>query len=146
MEPSNGTTATSFVYSATYADPDNDPPLDGYPAVHVFLDGEEVAGSPFPMSAVDPEETDYADGVLFRAAVSLPERSRWYTYVFSAYDSEGHAAANSPTPPSSGPFVAAEAGVAAELGGIAGEIVVFAVVAVAVPAALLAVRRRLRTR
>src|SRR3970282_1342682 len=101
--PSNGTTTTPFTYSVLYTDPDNDPPLDGYPAVHVFRDGVEIPGSPFPMSAADPTDTNYADGVLFQASVVLPERSPSYTYFFSAYDSEGSATANWPSPPAVGP-------------------------------------------
>lgn len=144
VDPANGTTATSFVYYATYSDPDNDPPLAGFPAVHVFLDGDEIPGSPFPMAPADPADTDFMDGALFRASVSLPARSPWYTYVFSAFDAQGHATPNTPAPPSSGPLVATATGLAADPGGIAIEIVAFAAVAAAIPIALLAVRRRLR--
>ena len=140
--PSNGTTTTPFTYSVLYTDPDNDPPLDGYPAVHVFRDGVEIPGSPFPMSAADPTDTNYADGALFQASVVLPERSPSYTYFFSAYDSEGFATANWPSPPAVGPYVTVDAGVAVGPGGIAAEIVLFAVVAAAVPAVLLVIRRR----
>ncbi len=140
--PSNGTTTTPFTYSALYTDPDNDPPLDGYPAVHVFREGVEIPGSPFPMSAADPKDTNYADGALFQASVVLPERSLSYTYFFSAYDSEGFATANWPSPPAGGPYVTVDAVVAVGPGGIAAEIVLFAVVAAAVPAVLLVIRRR----
>ena len=91
-------------------------------------------------------DTNYADGALFQASVVLPERSPSYTYFVSAYDSEGFATANRPSPPAGGPYVTVDAGVAVGPSGIAAEIVLFAVVAAAVPAVPLVIRRRLKVR
>lgn len=143
VEPKNGSTSTPFTFSVLYADADGDPPLDGFPVVHVFLDGGEIAGSPFPMLPADPTDTNFADGVLYRTSVVLSERSPWYSHTFGVFDAEGHATPNWPSPAALGPGVAVEASPSAE-GGFAAEVALFVLVAAAVPVVLLAIRRRMK--
>ncbi|MDR1696231.1 MAG: hypothetical protein LBR69_06350 [Endomicrobium sp.] len=46
-------------------------PISGFPRVHIYADGVPVADSPFPMSAVDPVDIDYAKGVDYSVSVKM---------------------------------------------------------------------------
>lgn len=103
VEPETGDSTTLFEYRVKYSDPDNDPPKSGYPNVHIIKDGSEITGSPFAMEEVDPSDTDYTDGKLYKYTINLPAGD--YSYYFEAKDIFDANATGEPTSIKSGPSV-----------------------------------------
>ncbi|MEA3306803.1 MAG: hypothetical protein U9Q34_03360, partial [Elusimicrobiota bacterium] len=52
LNPEIGAVPTTFEYRVKYTDVNNNPPLGGYPKVHIKKNGTEIAGSPFTMTYV----------------------------------------------------------------------------------------------
>jgi len=92
-------------FTMKYTDADNDPPQDGYPKLAVFHNEEAINGSPFATSAVDPGDTNYADGKSYSSDVALNETSGNYTYFFYAYDSKSVMGNGSATEIQDGPLI-----------------------------------------
>ncbi len=107
VEPDSGDTDTTFVYRVKYTDTDNDPPMSGYPKVHILKDSVEIVGSPFAMNEVDAGDTDYSDGKLYAYSTTL-SAGNTYTYYFEAKDSNNASATGSPTSAQSGPVVSGD--------------------------------------
>ena len=105
LNPEIGNTATDFVYRVKYSDGDNNPPLSGYPKVHILREESEITGSPFSMQAVDPGDEDYTDGKLYSCAKSGLTTGNSYSYYFEAWESCCAEATGEPTQPKSGPIV-----------------------------------------
>ncbi|MFH1563453.1 MAG: fibronectin type III domain-containing protein [Nitrospirota bacterium] len=104
LEPERGSDETIFTYKVAYFHETNFPPANGFPKLHILKSGNEISGSPYPMQAVVPNDTEYTDGKLYKylKTFSLPGT---YTYCFEAEDTLGVKAKGTPTTPSSGPWV-----------------------------------------
>jgi hypothetical protein len=85
LDPEKGTSTTIFTYRVKYTDADNGPPAFGYPKVHIKKGGVEIAGSPFTMTEVDSNDTNYTDGKIYTYSTTLLPGSN-YSYYFEAYD------------------------------------------------------------
>ncbi|HKZ63990.1 MAG TPA: PKD domain-containing protein [Thermoplasmata archaeon] len=105
LDPEAGTLATLYAYRVNYTDADGNPPAAGDPKVHIRKGGVEIAGSPFPMTAVNPADTTYTDGKWYAYATPLVTRGTDYTYYFTATDATGLAAADWPSPANDAPNV-----------------------------------------
>ncbi|MFX0097974.1 MAG: hypothetical protein ACFFCS_00215 [Candidatus Hodarchaeota archaeon] len=75
VSPLTGTTSTSFNYSVTYTDADNDAPA----SIQVYIDG-----SPQTMSKLISGDNDYTDGCVYQYLTTLAEGS--HNYYFSTSD------------------------------------------------------------
>ena len=96
LDPETGTVnGTSFKFRVTYTDPDNNPPLPGYPRVHLLQGGKEIAGSPFEMLF---ERGTPAAGAVHNYS-RLLQAGFDYTYYFDAVDATGLQAIASPAAP-----------------------------------------------
>jgi len=89
VNPDYGITSSdSFTFQVSYQDGDNNAPLSGYPKVHILKGGSDISGSPFTLSEVDSEDTNYQDGKLYYYSTTLSSAGNDYTYSFVAYDSQ----------------------------------------------------------
>lgn len=75
VNPPGGPSGASYVFQVTYSDPDNNQPA----WINV-----SVNGTGYPMSKVDPLDTNYMDGCLYSTTVILTTGT--YSYIFSASD------------------------------------------------------------
>ncbi|MBM3473205.1 MAG: hypothetical protein FJX75_08065, partial [Armatimonadetes bacterium] len=75
VTPQDGGPATNFIWEATYTDPENQPPA----SLDVNLDG-----TAYPMVPVNPADTDYTDGAVFRYQTTLPVGA--HSYFMSCTD------------------------------------------------------------
>jgi hypothetical protein len=108
VNPTVGPTSGYFTYTVIYTDPDNNPPMSGYPKLGIdrngdgdFLDSEEgwIAMSPDSV-----EDVNYADGKKYVYITSFP--ISWYLgYSFKAYNTLGNAAVGEGTQYHGGPLV-----------------------------------------
>ncbi len=73
LTPTTGTPQTNFVWDAIYTDPESVPPA----AIQVWIDG-----TGYNMVQVNPADTDYTDGALFRYQTTLPKGNHAY-YMFA---------------------------------------------------------------
>jgi DNA/RNA endonuclease YhcR with UshA esterase domain len=106
VEPDGGNVSTTFEFRIKYVDQDNNPPLSGYPKVHILKEGAEITGSPFSMEEVDSNDTDYTDGKLYKFSTNLSAGN--YSYYFEAKDEHNANATGEPTNLKSGPIVEGE--------------------------------------
>ncbi|MBM3499277.1 MAG: hypothetical protein FJX74_11475, partial [Armatimonadetes bacterium] len=67
--PQDGSPLTTFVWEATYTDPENQPPA----SLLVHLDG-----TPYPMTQVNPADQDYTNGAIFQYQTQLPVGNHAY--------------------------------------------------------------------
>jgi len=104
VAPDSGTIRTTFAYRVTYKDADGDLVAGGAPVLHITRAGGELAGSPFPMAATDPADTDATDGIAFALSTMLSPPSLDYAYRFEASDGADNAT-GPPTFPTDGPDV-----------------------------------------
>ena len=74
LDPKTGTPTTDFLWEAIYTDADNEPPTP----IQVVIDG-----TAYDMSPVNPVDTDYTDGALFRYTTRLPVGNHDY-YMFAS--------------------------------------------------------------
>ncbi|MEW6096264.1 MAG: choice-of-anchor X domain-containing protein, partial [bacterium] len=88
VDPDKGAQGQVFTYIVKYSDPDNDPPLLGYPKLHIFKDDKPIEGSPFIMEHYDVSDTDYNNGKLYKKEITLHELGD-YSYRFEAKDIHG---------------------------------------------------------
>ena len=96
-----------FVYRVKYTSPNNLAPANGYPKVNIAYDGVPLSSSPFTMTALAPEDTDYSDGKMFTYtwALSAGSGSAGYSYQFAAYDSDNIPAVGPAAEATDGPLV-----------------------------------------
>ncbi|OGS46059.1 MAG: hypothetical protein A2539_03480 [Elusimicrobia bacterium RIFOXYD2_FULL_34_15] len=87
LAPESGTSTNTFTYRVQYTDPDNNPPLNGYPKVYIKKGGINIVGSPFSMSYVDSSDSNYLDGKFYYYQESFDTAGTDYTYSFEAFDS-----------------------------------------------------------
>ena len=90
---------TVFIYQVKYTDPDGDKPYPGYPQLHIYKGGVELAGeSPKSMIKVTADETDavYKSGVIYKVEYKFPIGGSDYTYNFEATDRWGVPATGEP--------------------------------------------------
>jgi len=90
---------TVFIYQVRYTDPDGDKPYPGYPKLHIYKGGVELAGeSPKSMIKVTVGETDavYKSGVVYKVANTFKIGGSEYTYRFEATDRWGVPAIGEP--------------------------------------------------
>lgn len=90
VAPNVGTTQTTFTWSVTYTDADNNNPYaagrGGFVRVHVFdASGNEISGSPFNMVQQTPADVTYTDGAIFVHSQQLSALGQ-YTFYFEASD------------------------------------------------------------
>lgn len=91
---------TVFEWRVKYVDADGDPPTGVF--LHLSLDGQPIAGSPFQMKSISGNPTQ---GQIFAFSTTLAEASTTgYQYRFTASDGV-HAATGDPTTAQSGPSV-----------------------------------------
>ncbi|MCX7715965.1 MAG: hypothetical protein N2Z73_00945, partial [Endomicrobia bacterium] len=96
LNPESGRPSfTTFEFRVKYTDLDDDPPLAGYPKLHVLKGGVEITSSPFTMTNLT-WATDYYNGVIYGYSLKLPAGEN-YSYYFEAKDIEGVYAAGDPT-------------------------------------------------
>jgi len=69
VQPHSGTGTTSFKYTVTYTDPDNDAPDSGYPKVWIDDATQADANNSHAMSKTDPTDTLYTDGVAYEFTI-----------------------------------------------------------------------------
>ena len=67
----------SFVYRVKYTDAENDPPA--YIKLYIANNGTAISGSPFSMTAENPNNTNYIAGNIYTFSTTLPESNN-YTY------------------------------------------------------------------
>jgi len=72
----------TFIFNITYSDADNDPPVAGYPKLHILKNGVEIAGSPFSMNAATG---DYLTGAAYLYSTKYSEVGK-YAYYFEVRD------------------------------------------------------------
>ncbi|MDI6640704.1 MAG: carboxypeptidase regulatory-like domain-containing protein [Elusimicrobiota bacterium] len=82
IHPEIGTSTFTYTYRVKYTDLDNDPPLSGYPKVHVLKGGVEISGSPFSMDYISG---NFNTGAIYSYSIILSSGMD-YTYFFEAYD------------------------------------------------------------
>ncbi len=100
VEPDSGYDDTTFEFRVKYIDADGDQPVGVF--VHIYLDGQPIAGSPFELEHVSGTPQDgaiYARGIVLQRA-----SADGYTYKFSASDGI-LAASGEPTSEHQGPSV-----------------------------------------
>jgi len=95
LEPTTGTSTTTFTFRVKYADGENDAPKSGYPKVHIKKGSAEISGSPFTMVAADVNPP--SAGRVYSYSTSGLSGGSDYTYYFSAYDFTGSTATGNPT-------------------------------------------------
>ncbi len=78
VNPDSGYVTTDFIYSVTYTDDDNDPPI----SITVTID----SGAPQDMTEVDPGDTDYTDGKDYEYTTSGLAKDIAHIYQFAASD------------------------------------------------------------
>ena len=93
-----------FIYKVLYKDRNNDPPAKGYPKIHIFKDGLEIEGSPFPMREWNEKELNYTDGKIYYFSRKFKEPGI-YSYSFESYDSNYYEAFGEPVNLKYGPEV-----------------------------------------
>lgn len=96
VEPETGDTTTMFTYRVKYTDADGNPPMSGFPRVHVLKGGVEITGSPFAMNY---ESGGYAAGAVFSFSTTLTAGTD-FTYYFDAVDNTGLQSVATPVTPS----------------------------------------------
>jgi hypothetical protein len=101
VNPDSAPNNFTFHFRVNYRDLDNHSPKEGYPRVHIYSDGTEIAGSPFTMTLVSG---DFASGALYSFPKLLAPGSH-YTYSFEAQDILGVPATGTPTEEQAGPTV-----------------------------------------
>ncbi|MCX6257272.1 MAG: cohesin domain-containing protein [Bacteroidia bacterium] len=108
VNPTVGPTSQYFEYSVIYTDPDNYPPIAGYPKLGIdrngdgdFLDSEEGW---ITMSPESVEDVNYADGKKYVYLTNFPISS-YLGYSFRAFNIYGNAATGEGTQYRSGPLV-----------------------------------------
>lgn len=101
VDPDSAPNNFTFHFRVNYQDLDNHSPKEGYPRVHIYSDGTEIAGSPFTMTLVSG---DFASGAIYSFPKLLPPGSH-YTYCFEAQDILGVPATGTPTEEQAGPTV-----------------------------------------
>lgn len=104
VHPETGAKGSTFTFRVKYTDADNNPPMMGYPKLHILHNGVDFESySPIVMFPVDAT-TPYSSGRVYTCNYRLP-RGADYSYYFEAYDWVGNAAAGSATAPVNGPAV-----------------------------------------
>ena len=101
VSPDSGDEMTTFEFRVTYTDEDINPPIEGYPVVYIMKGGENISGSPFPMTRLSGS---YDEGAIYGYSCSLSNGTD-YSYFFKAYDDQGSTATGDPTTIQSGPLV-----------------------------------------
>jgi len=108
VNPQVGAPGEFFEYRIIYSDPDNEPPLQGFPQVGIdknsdgdFIDPGEIL---MPLVEVDPDDNDYAGGKEYSFITTLPVNSV-LGYKFFAYDERGNPAGGEATIYRTGPNV-----------------------------------------
>lgn len=91
VEPDTAPITATFEFRIKYIDKDGDPPMSGYPYLHIEKSGQKIYGSPFAMNYVSGEPLD---GAIFSRSFSFYERllpqATDYKYYFEARDQHGN--------------------------------------------------------
>lgn len=104
LNPENGAMGASYTFRVKYTDADNNPPMQGYPKLHVLRNGVDFTSfSPIVMFPVDAT-TPYTSGRVYTCNYRLPRGSD-YSYYFEAFDWAGNEAVGAATSPLGGPTV-----------------------------------------
>ncbi|MCX6257930.1 MAG: choice-of-anchor D domain-containing protein [Bacteroidia bacterium] len=108
VDPTVGPSSQYFTYKVVYTDPNNYPPMTGYPRLaidrngdHDFLDPNEGFVS---MSADSADDVNYMNGKTYTLVTSFPV-SAYLGYEFEAFNIYGDAAIGTGTEYHSGPLV-----------------------------------------
>jgi len=81
VSPTSGLLSTTYTYTVTYTDPDNDPPE--FVRVYIEDDGQVQAHD---MVAVDPSDPSYHNGADYTFTTTLVDPGRGHTFYFHASD------------------------------------------------------------
>ncbi|MCX7910951.1 MAG: hypothetical protein N2505_05165 [Endomicrobia bacterium] len=103
VEPDEGPLTTTFKFRIKYTDKDGDPPMVGYPILHVEQAGKKIKWSPLGMNYSHGDPIDgsvYFRDISFYDYLLLPATD--YSYYFEVRDQYG---AYGFTPEISGPYV-----------------------------------------
>ncbi|HHX41662.1 MAG TPA: DUF4198 domain-containing protein, partial [Armatimonadetes bacterium] len=93
LSPERGDENTRFTFEVTYTDADNQP------AVYLGSDGKwnrglrvSVGNTLYTLEQADPNDTNYADGALYRVEMTLPAGDLGHSFIAS----DGHASVRAP--------------------------------------------------
>ena len=103
LYPNTGTDSSSFEFHIKYIDEDSDPPLSGYPKLHLFNNGNEIEDSPFEMNEYNNEP--FNSGRIYSTIVSGLNSPSSYSYYFEAFDSVNAEANGEGTSLMQGPMI-----------------------------------------
>jgi len=92
-------------FRVKYTDADNDPPLPGYPKLHLSRNGEELTYFT-PLAMMPADTSACASGRVYFCQLRLP-RGADYTYFFEAYDTAGNRATGAAVAARPGPVITA---------------------------------------
>ncbi|MCX6257462.1 MAG: FG-GAP-like repeat-containing protein [Bacteroidia bacterium] len=108
VAPTVGPTSQHFEYSVIYTDPDNNPPMAGYPKIGIDVNGDgdflDSGEGWITMSETDASDHNYIDGKKYVYYTTFPA-SPYYAYSYKAYNQFGDAAIGEATQYRSGPLV-----------------------------------------
>ncbi|MDD2806791.1 MAG: carboxypeptidase-like regulatory domain-containing protein, partial [Elusimicrobiales bacterium] len=90
ISPSTGTAASNYTFRVKYTDMDGLAPAAGFPKVHVYRGGAEIAGGPFTMTYVSGAPNV---GAVYTYTATL-STGMAYTYAFEAQNQYLFAASN----------------------------------------------------
>ena len=87
--PEIGDVSSDFDFRVQFSDLDGDPPMQGYPRVHILKARKEIDGSPFAMEPMGDRATWQGRPYRFRTKLAAGDD---YSYYFTAKDADGNEA------------------------------------------------------
>ena len=105
VSPQTGTSADVYTFRVRYADADDDPPMLGYPKLHLLRNGEEFTYFT-PLTIMPVTTAAFSSGRTYFFTLMLPRGSD-YTCYFEAYDAPGNKATGAATATQPGPTITA---------------------------------------
>lgn len=100
--PKVGVTNSTFDFRVKYSDSEWDPPISGYPKLHILKNGTDISGSPISMSYVSGANDT---GAIYSYSKVLTSTGTDYTYYFEAQDTYNAIATGAPLNPVNAPDV-----------------------------------------
>ena len=92
VSPEEGGATQEFKYTVRYVDKDDDAPASSYPKLFIYTDQAgtiQYSGSPFTMTKVIGQDSDYTNGEIYEYKIVLGEEHN-YAYKFKAIAATGN--------------------------------------------------------